>query len=177
MLLVLLRVRIHSMDAPYIRLLVTNKISPWLAIADLKLLPPSKGRKIKELVVSILRNYWPIALRLLIAFYQFAGSHPADAGRKCFPLYSSGHAVLLDSDYIKGPSSLLVFSILLYFSVRVNDSLFAIMKPMSAVNAFLLLAEGNLCVSAAPLEVYDPPVLTPNPSTVWTVGHLANITW
>ena len=87
----------------------------------------------------------------------------------------------LYSDYIKGLLNLLT-SAFCYTSqsestTSIIHQLFAIMNPMFVVHAFLLLVVGNLCVSAAPLEVFDPPVLTPNASTVWTVGQPANITW
>ena len=85
---------------------------------------------------------------------QFAGSHPADAGRKCFPLDSSGHAALLDSDYIKGPSSLLVFSILLYFSVRGCVVMFA--SPSVASETVMVWAfESDSCRTESNKHCYQ----------------------
>lgn len=51
------------------------------------------------------------------------------------------------------------------------------MNPMTIVHTFLLLIVGSLYAIAAPLDVFDPPVLSPNASTVWTVGEVVNITW
>ena len=50
------------------------------------------------------------------------------------------------------------------------------MFPMTIFRTYLLVA-GSLCVFAAPADIFSPPVLTPNASTVWTVGELTNITW
>lgn len=39
----------------------------------------------------------------------------------------------------------------------------------------LLLAVSS--VLAAPLDVYAPPVTSPDNTTVWTVGQVTNVTW
>ena len=32
-------------------------------------------------------------------------------------------------------------------------------------------------VAAAPLDVWDPPIISPNKNTVWKIGEVTNVTW
>lgn len=48
---------------------------------------------------------------------------------------------------------------------------------MKLTHALSLLAVSVGSVLAAPLDVWTPPVLVPNASTVWTVGQVTNVTW
>ncbi|KAF8592125.1 hypothetical protein K439DRAFT_1324806 [Ramaria rubella] len=55
---------------------------------------------------------------------------------------------------------------------------------MARISAFIALACALVGVGASPtldargaLEVFDPPILIPNATTVWTAGQTHNVTW
>lgn len=52
-------------------------------------------------------------------------------------------------------------------------------KVLFALIAFTVasFANGAVVDTRAALEVFDPPILTPNAQTVWVVGETETVTW
>ena len=45
---------------------------------------------------------------------------------------------------------------------------------VASVLATLMMAQTSL---AAPLDIFDPRIISPNASTVWTIGKTELVTW